>query len=328
MSTIFNHATLDTLTKTKANMKVDEEAKAIVDAKEEVLNRFTPAFQFDSIGSIDDDILTNFLYFKNNQHWTGLHRQAPKICADMAATRSALTDLANESRPLKFRIDRITEIPGIGKAIATAILHVAYPDKFGVWNATSEAALMRLGVFPLSVHGATLGEQYVKVNKVLLDLSRELDVDLWTLDGILWLYLKQNVEAVTAEKSDNSPVFDGKEKSIKTVVYSVNDTVKHANGQIASRNVKVKKLLMSSYELDARVRTLLAEQDDCCSITGIPFQFEGTGEDTNFRPSLDRIDSDGHYETSNVQLVCRFINFWKQATDDDEFRRLIAVVRQ
>ena len=44
-------------------------------------------------------------------------------------------------------------------------------------------------------------------------------------------------------------------------------------------------------------------------------------------PSLDRIDSDGHYESSNVQLVCRFINLWKQAADDAEFRRVIMLVR-
>ena len=44
-------------------------------------------------------------------------------------------------------------------------------------------------------------------------------------------------------------------------------------------------------------------------------------------PSLDRIDSNGHYAKENLQLVCRFINFWKQASDDAEFRRLVSVVR-
>ncbi|WP_299663147.1 hypothetical protein [uncultured Ruegeria sp.] len=33
------------------------------------------------------------------------------------------------------------------------------------------------------------------------------------------------------------------------------------------------------------------------------------------------------YSAENVQLVCRFINFWKQASPDDEFRRLINLVR-
>jgi len=46
------------------------------------------------------------------------------------------------------------------------------------------------------------------------------------------------------------------------------------------------------------------------------------------RPSLDRIDSDEHYDASNVQLVCRFINFWKRDTPDEEFRQLITAVRE
>lgn len=56
---------------------------------------------------------------------------------------------------------------------------------------------------------------------------------------------------------------------------------------------------------------------------------EMSDELTNIRSraSLDRIDSDGHYEKGNLQLVCRFINFWKQAADDQEFRPLINFVR-
>ena len=82
---------------------------------------------------------------------------------------------------------------------------------------------------------------------------------------------------------------------------------------------------MSERELEARIKELLDQGKDRCAITGLPFEFEG--DDKNLRPSLDRIDSDGHYEAPNVQLVCRFINFWKQATPDTEFRRLIQVVR-
>ena len=84
---------------------------------------------------------------------------------------------------------------------------------------------------------------------------------------------------------------------------------------------------MSDAELEKRIRELLEIQGDRCAITGLPFQFQGAHEDANMLPSLDRIDSNGHYEATNVQLVCRFINFWKQAADDEEFRRLIMIVR-
>jgi hypothetical protein len=45
------------------------------------------------------------------------------------------------------------------------------------------------------------------------------------------------------------------------------------------------------------------------------------------RASLDRIDSAGHYETGNLQVVCQFINFWKSDSDNTELQRLLMMVR-
>ena len=73
--------------------------------------------------------------------------------------------------------------------------------------------------------------------------------------------------------------------------------------------------------------TLCAAAACTGQVTGIPFHFHGPGADSNLLPSVDRIDSDGHYETGNIQIVCRFVNFWKSDTDDEEFRRLLMLVR-
>jgi hypothetical protein len=62
-------------------------------------------------------------------------------------------------------------------------------------------------------------------------------------------------------------------------------------------------------------------------LTGIPFQFHGQDVDKNLLPSLDRIDSDGHYEVGNLQVVCQFINFWKGDRDNEEICRLLMLVR-
>lgn len=121
-------------------------------------------------------------------------------------------------------------------------------------------------------------------------------------------------------------IFNGKEKSLWAMRNSVLETVKNSNGQMVQTTVKIKKLLMSELELEDRIKELLDEGEDRCAITGLLFEFEGDGIDQNMRPSLDRIDSDGHYEASNMPLVCQFINFWKRATPDDEFRRLIQIV--
>lgn len=56
-------------------------------------------------------------------------------------------------------------------------------------------------------------------------------------------------------------------------------------------------------------------------------QYDGEYEDAEMLCSLDRIDSEGHYEAGNLQIVCRFVNRWKGSSDDDGFRRLIRVVR-
>jgi hypothetical protein len=56
-------------------------------------------------------------------------------------------------------------------------------------------------------------------------------------------------------------------------------------------------------------------------------QFHGPDAEKNLLPSLDRIDSDGHYEEGNLQVVCQFINFWKGASDNEEFKRLLMLVR-
>lgn len=129
------------------------------------------------------------------------------------------------------------------------------------------------------------------------------------------------------EKAD-ARYLEAKEKSILDIKVSVGKTVFNSNGQVVPTTVKNKELHMSEAELDKLIRDLLNTQEDRCAITGLPFQFLGVKKDDNMLPSLDRIDSDGHYAKGNLQLVCRFINFWKQASDDKEFRRLLAILRK
>ncbi|NIY96570.1 MAG: hypothetical protein HWE39_12405 [Oceanospirillaceae bacterium] len=133
-------------------------------------------------------------------------------------------------------------------------------------------------------------------------------------------------ELAKGEKAD-ARYLGAREKSIADIKYSVGKTVFNSNGQVVPTTVKNKELRMSDAELDKLIRDLLTIQEDRCAITGLPFQFRGAQTDDNMLPSLDRIDSNGHYAKENLQLVCRFINFWKQASDDGEFRRLVGVVR-
>lgn len=84
---------------------------------------------------------------------------------------------------------------------------------------------------------------------------------------------------------------------------------------------------MDRWELEKYIRDLFEAQEGLCAVTGLPLQFSD-GDDSQLCCSLDRIDSDGHYAAGNLQIVCRFINFWKSNSDDGEFRRLIDIVQQ
>ena len=83
------------------------------------------------------------------------------------------------------------------------------------------------------------------------------------------------------------------------------DTVRNANGQAVQRTVKNKELKMTFAELDKHLEDLLKCQGNRCALTGIPFHFKGPDADKYLLPSADRIDSNGHYERGNIQVVCQ-----------------------
>ncbi len=145
-------------------------------------------FSPERVGQLEEEEFRAFLESKNNKHWSGLHRQANRICADMNQLRRALSALVDESRPLAQRFDEgVGSVPGMGKAIASAILLVTYPRNYGVWNNTSEAALKELGVWPEFEHGMSLGQRYARLNSLLVRPASELETDLWTLDALFWV---------------------------------------------------------------------------------------------------------------------------------------------
>lgn len=163
----------------------------VVPYREEVLARYQPIFALDRIPSLTEEEFKSFLLFSNNRHWT-LHRQGNKLCADMDLLREALSLLVDESRPLEERLDTLIPktgdpmVPYLGRGVVTAILLIIAPDKYGVWNSTSDAGLKKLGVFPNFETGASFSERYLALNAVLQDLAREVGADLWTMDFLYY----------------------------------------------------------------------------------------------------------------------------------------------
>lgn len=129
-------------------------------------------------------------------------------------------------------------------------------------------------------------------------------------------------------RSSNVRVFSNLEKTIWRAVNTIESTVAQADGRIEETIRKVKQQMVSSLELREYLEDLYRQQEELCAATGLRMLLDGDEGSADFKLSVDRIDSNGHYEPSNLQLVCQFANFWKSHRDDKRFKELIAIVRQ
>jgi DNA-directed RNA polymerase subunit RPC12/RpoP len=144
-----------------------------------------------SVGQLCEDY-KEFLYFRNNLSWTNLHRTGLKALKQPEMLWDLITFIQDESVDIGRRINKGLQgelhIKGIGKNILTALLHTLHPDTYGVWNNRTQATLEILRRSPSVGHD--MGLTYIEVNEKLLHLSRELDTDLTTIDGLMWYVSK------------------------------------------------------------------------------------------------------------------------------------------
>ncbi|MBB3236142.1 hypothetical protein [Phyllobacterium endophyticum] len=133
-----------------------------------------------------------------------------------------------------------------------------------------------------------------------------------------------------AERKKKNPAitFNARQNSIAYMAMMAKGIVATSNGQEVLKTVKNKELRIPDRELEPYLSALLDAQEGLCAITGLQLQHHGYEDDKELLCSLDRIDSDGHYEFDNLQIVCRFVNRWKSNGKDTEFRRLVALLRE
>lgn len=173
-----------------------DDLEGIAAAKADVVTRYGRVFAPANLPALTAEDFLGFLNFKNNQHWSGLHRQGPKMVKDLPRLRQALSILLDETRPIRARLDEIvprrgsTMVPGLGRAVLTPILMLVYPERYAVWNGKAKAGMIALGILPEFASGASLGEKYEAVNRVAMEVGKVLGVDTWTLDALWWRYMK------------------------------------------------------------------------------------------------------------------------------------------
>lgn len=126
-----------------------------------------------------------------------------------------------------------------------------------------------------------------------------------------------------AKKGAPVRIFSPVEMAVARMAMTARNTALFANGQVVERTVKNKDVLIPDKDFEPYIARLISEQGGNCGLSGLPLQFDGACTDSEMLCSLDRIDSDKHYEYGNLQVVCKFINRWKGAGDNGEFKRLL-----
>jgi len=171
--------------------------------EKEVITKYGNIFNPKNLNDLTKEEFKSFLLFKNNKHWENIHRQGNIITKDMDRLRKALKILLDENKDIRERLDFLfppkspNYIKGLGRAIVTPILMVAYPKKYGVWNSKSERGLSEMGLFPKLKTTDSFSYKYIKINKILNELAEKHGLTLWQLDRIIgWV-------AIGVSPSDN-----------------------------------------------------------------------------------------------------------------------------
>jgi hypothetical protein len=171
----------------------------ITSHKDQVLAYYQPIFSARHIPDLTKAEFESFLLFRNNNHWDSLHRVGKYMTEDMGLLREALATLVEESRPVRDRLNELrperywsahSKVSHLGMPVLTAILHVMQPDKYGVWNNTSDAGLKTVRLWSKNWETGLAGDSYTEMNQIYLYFAEQLHIDLWTLDALWWVMKK------------------------------------------------------------------------------------------------------------------------------------------
>ena len=283
------------------------------------------------------NLLNNLVFWQNRfGHANREHRllleaiASPRLRRDL---EQSLFDLYRGTSDEGATFDRLSELTGAKYPLLAYLYFLKDMDRFmPIQPTTYDRAFRNLGIDLVTLRHCSWAnyQQFVAA----LDAVRQ---DLATMNGLSnvrlidahsFCWLLETLEDTGNQGKDAGRILGGREKSIIAMRLSVENTVRNSNGQMVLRTVKNKDLTMPPAEFEKLLASLMDLQGDRCALTGIRFHLLGQeAADKNLLPSADRIDSNGHYEAGNVQVVCQFVNFWKGATSNAEFQRLLMLVR-
>lgn len=200
--------------------------------------------------------------------------------------------------------------------------------------ATFDKAFERIGINLRTSYNCSW-ENYLAYNSALQSVRSRLavrhgfeDCRLVDAHSFLWLLIRieeeeQKARPLGANRSSGT-IMGPRQKSIFDMARNAIQAAAQS-GKEAVRIYKNKEVREQA--LREVIDDLISEQKGLCNISGLKLQFLGDCDDKHMLASLDRIDSNGHYEKQNLQVVCRFVNKWKSDGLDADFRRLIGIIR-
>jgi hypothetical protein len=293
-------------------------------------------------------IVNNLLYWQNRYgHASREHRGLLDAQQDANARRAieaVLFELYRGNADEAVLFDRLSEVTGRKYTLSAYLYFLKDVNRFMPIQPTGfDRAFADLGLNFTTLRNCDW-ENYRTFNEILESLRAPLgefgnlkNVSLLDAHSFAWILatlLKRMPDGApqsTEKKKDDGRILGALERAITAMRYSILATAAQSRGQLVNRNVqmKVKDLgFDSDRTLDDYLRERMMIQGGRCALTGIKFQLPGEpGADKNLLPSPDRIDSNGHYAPGNLQVVCQFANFWKRDTKNEEFMRLLALVR-
>jgi len=232
---------------------------------------------------------------------------------------------------------RLSHLTGAKYPLMAYLFFLKDMDRFmPIQPTTFDRAFRELGVDLTTLHNCSwdnyrgFNAELAALRDQLADLPGLSRMRLVDAHSFLWLLMKlpePSDDGAQRRGTTAGRIVGGRERAIIEMRLSIENTVRNSNGQLVERIVKDKQTDLTSAELDRLLEELLDLQGNRCALTGVRLDFTKDG-DRALYPSCDRIDSAGHYVRGNVQVVARFINFWKGIGDNEEFKRLLMLVRE
>lgn len=231
--------------------------------------------------------------------------------------------------------ERFRALAGDGYPLAAYVFFLLDIDRFApIAPRTFDRAFERLGI-DLAMSGRCSWANFSAYNEALDAVRRELArrpglSDARHIDAHSFCWMLVRMEDARPGQGD-APGIVRHASAMRRAIYTMADNAAKAaaaSNRQSLHTSKNKEVHHAREELVGIIEALIREQQGRCALTDLPLQWRGDHDDPELCASLDRIDSDSHYEMSNLQVVCWFANRWKGSTANGEFRRLLAMLRQ